>query len=105
MLRDRWRPRWRKRRREKPSVDVRRVGARLAVPVRVQGFGGHLQHAGVHFSKPAKEKIAQMQAAGHVGRADRQAFMREYGAGVYLAPPERVRLDRAVCRWSGSGWW
>ena len=41
-----------------------------------------------HFSKPAKERIAQMQSVGHVGRArSSQAFIREYGAGIYLAPP------------------
>ena len=39
------------------------------------------------FSKPAKEKIAQMQAASTPDQQIVQAFVRSYGAGVYLAPP------------------
>ena len=40
-----------------------------------------------HFSKPAKEKIAQMQAVGMSDDQIVQAFIREYGAGIYLATP------------------
>jgi cytochrome c-type biogenesis protein CcmH/NrfF len=39
------------------------------------------------FSKPAKERIAKMQ---NVGMSDQQivnAFVQDYGGGVYLAPP------------------
>ena len=39
------------------------------------------------FSKPAKERIAQMQAVGMSDDQIIQAFVRDYGAGVYLAPP------------------
>ena len=40
-----------------------------------------------HFSKPAKEKIAQMQAVGMSDDQIIQSFVREYGPGIYLAPP------------------
>ena len=39
------------------------------------------------FSKPAKERIAQMQAVGMTDEQIIQAFVRDYGAGIYLAPP------------------
>ena len=39
------------------------------------------------FSKPAKERIAQMQAVGMSDEQIIQAFIRDYGAGIYLAPP------------------
>jgi cytochrome c-type biogenesis protein CcmH/NrfF len=40
-----------------------------------------------HFSKPAKERIASLQAVGMSDDQIVQAFVREYGAGIYLAPP------------------
>jgi cytochrome c-type biogenesis protein CcmH len=40
-----------------------------------------------HFSKPAKERIAQMQSVGMSDDQIVQAFVRDYGAGIYLAPP------------------
>jgi len=40
-----------------------------------------------HFYKPAKEKIAQMQAVGMSDGQIVQSFIREYGQGIYLAPP------------------
>jgi cytochrome c-type biogenesis protein CcmH/NrfF len=39
------------------------------------------------FSKPAKEKIAKMQAVGMADDQIIQSFIRENGAGIYLAPP------------------
>jgi cytochrome c-type biogenesis protein CcmH/NrfF len=39
------------------------------------------------FSKPAKEKIARMQALGYSDEQIIQSFVQEYGAGIYLAPP------------------
>ena len=39
------------------------------------------------FSKPAKLRIAQMQAVGMSDDQIVQAFVRDYGVGVYLAPP------------------
>jgi cytochrome c-type biogenesis protein CcmH/NrfF len=39
------------------------------------------------FSKPAKERIAQMQAVAMSDEQIVQAFVRDNGAGIYLAPP------------------
>jgi cytochrome c-type biogenesis protein CcmH len=39
------------------------------------------------FSKPAKERIAQMQAVGKPDQEIIQAFVRDNGAVIYLAPP------------------
>jgi cytochrome c-type biogenesis protein CcmH len=72
---------------EKPSVDVRRVGARIACQCGCKDSVATCSMLECHFSKPAKERIAQMQS---VGMADNQIvdwFIREYGSKVYLAPP------------------
>jgi len=39
------------------------------------------------FSKPAKERIARMQAAGFSDQQIIDAFVRDYGPGIYLAQP------------------
>ena len=39
------------------------------------------------FSKPAKERIARMQAAGDSDSTIVQAFVHDNGPGIYLAPP------------------
>jgi cytochrome c-type biogenesis protein CcmH/NrfF len=39
------------------------------------------------FSKPAKERIARMQAVGMSDQQIIDAFVRDYGPGIYLAPP------------------
>jgi cytochrome c-type biogenesis protein CcmH len=73
---------------EKPNVDVRRVGARLQCQC-----GGCKDSVATcsmlecHFSKPAKERIAQMQSVGMSDDQIVQAFIRDYGMAVYLAPP------------------
>jgi cytochrome c-type biogenesis protein CcmH/NrfF len=72
---------------EKPSVDVRRVGARLACQCGCKDSVATCSMLECHFSKPAKERIAQMQAIGMSDDQIIQAFIREYGAGIYLAPP------------------
>ena len=72
---------------EKPSVDARRVGARLQCQCGCKDSVATCSMLECHFSKPAKERIAQMQS---VGMSDEQivaAFVRDYGAGIYLAPP------------------
>jgi cytochrome c-type biogenesis protein CcmH/NrfF len=72
---------------EKPSTDVRRVASRLKCKC---GCGDSVATCSMlecGFSKPAKERIARMQA---VGMSDNQiiaAFVRDYGADIYLAPP------------------
>ena len=72
---------------EKPSVDVRRVGARIACQCGCKDSVATCSMLECHFSKPAKERIAQMQSVGMADDQIIQAFVREYGAAVYLAPP------------------
>src|SRR5262252_5783642 len=72
---------------EKPNVDVRRVGARIGCQCGCKDSVATCSMLECHFSKPAKERIAQMQAVGMSDEQIVQAFIREYGAGVYLAPP------------------
>jgi cytochrome c-type biogenesis protein CcmH/NrfF len=72
---------------EKPSVDTRRVGARLAC--QCGGCKDTLATCSMlecSFSKPAKEKIAKMQALGMTDQQIIQTFVGAY-PGIYLAPP------------------
>ena len=75
---------------EKPSVDVRRVGARLACQCGCKDSVATCSMLECHFSKPAKEKIAQFQSVGMSDEQIVQSFIREYGAIVYLAPPNAM---------------
>ena len=72
---------------EKPSVDVRRVGARLQCQCGCKDSVATCSMLECHFSKPAKEKIAQLQSLGMSDDQIIQSFVREYGAAIYLAPP------------------
>ena len=72
---------------EKPGVDVRRVGSRIACQCGCKDSVATCSMLECHFSKPAKERIAQMQSVAMSDQQIVQAFIREYGAGVYLAPP------------------
>jgi cytochrome c-type biogenesis protein CcmH/NrfF len=72
---------------EKPSTDVRRVGVRLRCQC---GCGDSVATCSMlecGFSKPAKERIARMQAVGMSDAQIIDAFVRDYGPGIYLAPP------------------
>jgi cytochrome c-type biogenesis protein CcmH len=72
---------------EKPSVDVRRVGARIACQCGCKDSVATCSMLECHFSKPAKEKIAQMQGVSMSDDQIVQWFIRTYGEKVYLAPP------------------
>jgi cytochrome c-type biogenesis protein CcmH/NrfF len=72
---------------EKPSTDVRRVGSRLACQCGCKDSVATCSMLECSFSKPAKERIAQMQAVGMSDEQIIQAFVRDYGAGIYLATP------------------
>ena len=72
---------------EKPSVDVRRVGARLQCQCGCKDSVATCSMLECHFSKPAKERIAQMQSVGMSDEQIVQAFIRDYGMAIYLAPP------------------
>jgi cytochrome c-type biogenesis protein CcmH/NrfF len=72
---------------EKPSVDVRRVGSRLQCQCGCKDSVATCSMLECHFSKPANERIAQMQSVGMSDEQIVQAFIRDYGMAVYLAPP------------------
>ena len=72
---------------EKPNVDVRRVGARLQCQCGCKDSVATCSMLECHFSKPAKERIAQMQSVGMSDEQIVQAFIRDYGIAVYLAEP------------------
>jgi cytochrome c-type biogenesis protein CcmH len=72
---------------EKPSTDVRRVGARLQCQCGCKDSVATCSMLECSFSKPAKEKIAKMQAVSMTDDQIVQAFIRDNGAGIYLAPP------------------
>ena len=72
---------------EKPNVDVRRVGARLQCQCGCKDSVATCSMLECSFSKPAKERIAQMQSVGMSDDQIVQAFVRDYGAAIYLATP------------------
>jgi cytochrome c-type biogenesis protein CcmH len=72
---------------EKPNVDVRRVGQRLQCQCGCKDSVATCSMLECSFSKPAKERIAQMQAVGMSDDQIVQAFVRDYGAAIYLSPP------------------
>jgi cytochrome c-type biogenesis protein CcmH len=75
---------------EKPSLDVRRVGARLACQCGCKDSVATCSMLECHFSKPAKEKIAQMLSVGMSDQQIVDSFIRENGMAVYLAPPNAL---------------
>ena len=72
---------------EKPSQDVLRVGARLACQCGCKDSVASCSMLECSFSKPAKERIARMLAVGMTDGQIIEAFVRDNGPGVYLAPP------------------
>jgi cytochrome c-type biogenesis protein CcmH len=72
---------------EKPNADVRRVGMRLACKCGCKDSVATCAMLECGFSKPAKERIARMQAAGFSDQQIIDAFIRDYGPGIYLARP------------------
>jgi cytochrome c-type biogenesis protein CcmH len=72
---------------EKPSVDTRRVGMRLACQCGCKDSVATCAMLECSFSKPAKERIARMQSLGMSDQQIIDSFLRDYGAGVYLSRP------------------
>jgi cytochrome c-type biogenesis protein CcmH len=72
---------------EKPNADVRRAGMRLACKCGCKDSVATCAMLECGFSKPAKERIARMQAAGYSDQQIIDAFVRDYGPGIYLAEP------------------
>src|SRR6204780_6004086 len=76
---------------EKPSVDTRRVGMRLACQCGCKDSVATCAMLECSFSKPAKERIARMQTLGMTDAQIIDSFVRDYGAGLYLAKPSAFR--------------
>jgi len=74
---------------EKPNVDVRRVGSRLACQCGCKDSVATCSMLECSFSKPAKERIAQMQAVGMSDEQIIQAFVRDYGRASTWPHPTR----------------
>ena len=72
---------------EKPGVDVRRVGSRLQCQCGCADSVATCSMLECGFSRPAKERIAKLQAAGMSDQAIIAAFVQENGQGIYLAEP------------------
>ena len=72
---------------EKPSVDVRRVGAHLGCQCGCKDTVATCAMLECGFSKPAKEKIAKLQAAGWTDKAIIDQFVAEYGQSIYRGDP------------------
>lgn len=72
---------------EKPSVDTRRVGTRLACQCGCADTVATCAMLECSFSKPAKERIARMQGLGMSDQQIIDSFIRDYSAGIYLSRP------------------
>lgn len=72
---------------EKPSVDARRVGAHIGCQCGCKDTVATCAMLECSFSKPAKEKIAKMQAAGWTDKAIIDQFVAEFGVSVYRGDP------------------
>ncbi|HTM52161.1 MAG TPA: cytochrome c-type biogenesis protein CcmH [Bryobacteraceae bacterium] len=69
------------------NQNMRRVGARLACQCGCPDTVASCSMLGCGFSHPAKEKIAQMQAAGVPDAAIVEDFVKTYGQKIYRAEP------------------
>jgi len=72
---------------EKPGVDVRRVAAHIGCQCGCKDTVATCAMLECSFSKPAKEKIAKLQAAGLTDKAIIDQFVAEYGPAVYRGDP------------------
>jgi cytochrome c-type biogenesis protein CcmH/NrfF len=72
---------------EKPSVDVRRVGAHIGCQCGCTDTVATCAMLECSFSKPAKEKIAKLQAAGMADKTIIDQFVAEFGPVVYRGNP------------------
>jgi cytochrome c-type biogenesis protein CcmH/NrfF len=72
---------------EKPSVDALRVAHRIACQCGCKDTVATCAMLECSFSKPAKEKIAKLQAAGTPDQAIVNQFIAEYGQGIFRAEP------------------
>jgi cytochrome c-type biogenesis protein CcmH/NrfF len=72
---------------ERPSVDARRVGAHIGCQCGCTDTVATCAMLECSFSKPAKERIAKMQAAGWNDQAIVKQFVADFGPTVYRGNP------------------
>jgi cytochrome c-type biogenesis protein CcmH/NrfF len=72
---------------QRPSLDVRRVGHRIACQCGCVDTVATCAMLECSFSKPAKEKIAKLQAAGMPDQSIIDQFIQEYGKQIYRNEP------------------
>src|SRR6266850_1068864 len=72
------------------TQNMRRVGARLACQCGCPDTVASCSMLGCSFSHPAKEKIAQMQAAGVPDSSIVDDFVKTYGKGIYRSEPNTL---------------
>jgi len=72
------------------NQNMRRVGARLACQCGCSDTVASCSMLGCGFSHPAKEKIAQMQAAGVPDATIVEDFVKTYGQKIYRAEPNTL---------------
>ena len=89
---------------EKPSVDVRRVGAHIGCQCGCKDTVATCAMLECSFSKPAKEKIAKLQAAGLPDKAIMDQFVAEFGPAVYRGNPSAYGWLDTVSRCSRLAW-
>jgi cytochrome c-type biogenesis protein CcmH/NrfF len=75
---------------EKPSVDVRRVGSHIGCKCGCTDTVATCAMLECSFSKPAKERIAKLQAAGLSDKTIIDQFVTDFGASVYRGNPNAV---------------
>ena len=75
---------------EKPSVDVRRVAAHIGCQCGCKDTVATCAMLECSFSKPAKERIAKLQAVGWTDKAIIDQFIADYGPGIYRGDPSAV---------------
>jgi cytochrome c-type biogenesis protein CcmH/NrfF len=72
---------------EKPNADIVRVGKRLKCKCGCIDSIASCSMLQCEYSKPGKERIAQMQSLGMSDDQIVKAFVEEYGADIQLSPP------------------
>jgi cytochrome c-type biogenesis protein CcmH/NrfF len=72
---------------EKPGVDVRRVGSHIGCQCGCNDTVATCAMLECSFSKPAKEKIAKLQAAGLTDKTIIDQFIAQFGPVVYRGNP------------------
>jgi cytochrome c-type biogenesis protein CcmH len=72
---------------EKPSVDVRRVASHIGCQCGCKDTVATCAMLECSFSKPAKERIAKLQAQGSTDKTIIDQFVAEFGPSVYRGDP------------------